>query len=268
MLYQVGPSMLAHSCPVVSHAKSRVPPLHHTSVNLPELIYHETLISFSLCQKLKLESASKWATDALQPEVWLPTPVMFMGTGVPWALVSLSCSWAAPGGVASCPGSTSRVCPSTAAPRSPPHHSLQEQKQNKTTWSPQCDEGDSCCRSRHNDTASSHPDTNLTTTALTHRPTRKHQLDSDSKQYSYWSSWLVHAGHRGYEKIAISRKKPPPWCKRKMNELSYKIRWSIWTEPLRTPGMIFIGVFRIRYMCLPQTWPGIAQGWSMDDRMW
>lgn len=59
--YQLTPSVLAHSRPVDSHANSHVPALHHTSVNLPELIHHEALVSFSLCQQPMLESTTKQA---------------------------------------------------------------------------------------------------------------------------------------------------------------------------------------------------------------
>lgn len=90
---------------------------------------------------------SPWANSSQSPRLFQPLPKSEVGvnlkaslrwcsasrltrgfnnikyrvTSLPWAPVSPSWSWAARGGAASCPGSTSRVCPATAAPRCPPH---------------------------------------------------------------------------------------------------------------------------------------------------
>lgn len=61
--------------------------------------------------------------------------------GWPWALVFLSWSWAAHGGEASFPGSTSQVYPAMAAPRSLPRHWLNERRENQT---PQFDQTATC----------------------------------------------------------------------------------------------------------------------------
>lgn len=86
-----GPSMLAHSSPVNSCARSHVPPLPHTTVNLPELIQLWALIFFSCCQKAESESLPKRAWGRLTAGYnnigrW-PT----LGSGFP--VMVLSRSW-------------------------------------------------------------------------------------------------------------------------------------------------------------------------------
>lgn len=102
--------------PVLMHGKSCVLPLQHTSLNLPEHVHHRPHFFQSLP---KSEAGVNMKASCRKPSK--------QRSGIPWALVSRSWSWAACGGVASCPESTSRVCPAMAAPHCPPRRSLQRQ---------------------------------------------------------------------------------------------------------------------------------------------
>lgn len=120
----------------------------HAGPQLPRVMFPLSLtpvwilLSWSIVKPSSLSgSAKNWSWSqpqsefemSLQAAAWLPAPVSSGRAGVPWALVSLSWSWAAHGGAASCPGNTSRVCPVKAAPRSPPRRSLDRQKRKETS---------------------------------------------------------------------------------------------------------------------------------------
>lgn len=85
----------------------------------------------SICQRPNLDSASKGANLSFSQTVWPLAPLTHERLGIPWALVFPSWSWAVRAGVASCPGSTSRVCPATAALHSPLRRSLEGKKKER-----------------------------------------------------------------------------------------------------------------------------------------
>lgn len=71
------------------------PPLYHTSVNIPVLIYLEAHIYFSLCQNTKLELAWKAALDVLQlllaPRTHHKRGQLTLGSAFPVMVLSNSC---------------------------------------------------------------------------------------------------------------------------------------------------------------------------------
>lgn len=130
LMLSANSSLLAHSRSVHISAQSHVPPLPHTTVNLLEL----TCYSASAKNESQLQSEPKMIFSHLPGLVFLFIYLFFSQirlTGLPWALVSLSWSWAARGDVASCPENTIQAYPVMAALRCPPCHSLENRKNAK-----------------------------------------------------------------------------------------------------------------------------------------
>lgn len=148
--------MLSHPCLVNSHARGHVPPLHHSSVNLPERIYHEAFISFSACQKLKLELTSKWARAlAACCSVW--GGLCTLGSGFP--VIFLSNSWRC----GQLPWEYQPGLSSDGRPSLSSTSFTAQAKMGNIKQSQQFDQQASCCRSRHTSKTSSNPGQNHTT---------------------------------------------------------------------------------------------------------
>lgn len=148
--------MLSHPCLVNSHARGHVPPLHHSSVNLPEHVYHEAFISFSVCQKLKLELTSKWAR-ALAACCGVRGGLRTLGSGFP--VIFLSSSWRC----GQLPWEYQPGLSSDGRPSLSSTSFTAQAKTGNTTQSQEFDQQVSCCRSRHTSKASSNPGQNHTT---------------------------------------------------------------------------------------------------------